>query len=526
MHYFTIDTIKESIERLQQISANWLLPAFVFAANDVGTDGLVDMSKGLGTDQFLDRYFNGKRLGIPPFSTGKNLLRPRLKGISWESGKSDDDYVVRQNTKMWGNLFSSRGYREMRLEGLIEGEKAINRLTDAFQPRFEAEIPEQFQFEDFLVWLFAFEGIPDEVNSWTGLYTHLLHAELGLEMFKAPYLGRFKVSQPLIPWPVTVADRLSNDDFLRSLAPNLLAILTTSVDDILDVNAAVKLPVISDDDPVFATIAAAVQAEESLSFLLAGPPGTGKTRYARMIAERLTEGIESRMLFLQFHPAIGYDDFVEGFRPVKDEAGLGVRYKLEPRIFLEFARKAAAHPDDMYVAVIDELNRGDVARVFGEMLTYMEVDYRGKEFSLSYSGDKAFIPRNLVILATANPFDRSVTDLDDALLRRFWVIELEPDGTFLRNFLETALVDGGVVNRTVQLFEILNSTLPSGFGHTTFLKVTSVDELAAIWTGRIRLALRRAFVHDRATFDSVEADVERLLSARADAEAVDPINAQ
>ena len=77
MQYFDIATIRQSIERLQNYSANWLLPAFVFAANDVGTDALVDMSKRLGTDQFLDRYFNGKRLNLPPMKHGNNLLRPR-----------------------------------------------------------------------------------------------------------------------------------------------------------------------------------------------------------------------------------------------------------------------------------------------------------------------------------------------------------------------------------------------------------------------------------------------------------------
>lgn len=111
MHYFDIKTIKDSIERLQLISANWLLPAFVFAANNVGTEDLVDMSSRLGTDQFLDRYFNGRRLDIKSFPSGNNLLRPRLKGIRWDKEPFAGDYLIRQDTKMWGNLFSSRGYR-------------------------------------------------------------------------------------------------------------------------------------------------------------------------------------------------------------------------------------------------------------------------------------------------------------------------------------------------------------------------------------------------------------------------------
>ena len=79
MQYFEIPTIRASIEALQEISANWLIPAFVFAANDIGTGALVDMSKKLGTDHFLDRYFNASLVGIEPFPSGNNLLRPRLK---------------------------------------------------------------------------------------------------------------------------------------------------------------------------------------------------------------------------------------------------------------------------------------------------------------------------------------------------------------------------------------------------------------------------------------------------------------
>lgn len=98
MRFFSIDTIKGAIERLQEYKGNWLLPAFVFAANDVGTEELVDISQRLGTDHFLDRYFNGSRLGIEPYpDTGNNLLRPRLKDIlAWTKPPFEGDYIVRQ----------------------------------------------------------------------------------------------------------------------------------------------------------------------------------------------------------------------------------------------------------------------------------------------------------------------------------------------------------------------------------------------------------------------------------------------
>lgn len=516
MRYFDIPTIQRTIERLQDYSANWLLPAFVFAANDVGTDVLVDMSKKLGTDQFLDRYFNGRRLALPPMPRGNNLLRPRLKGINWDRGNFAGDYIIQQDTKMWGNLFSSRGYREMRLEGLIEGEKAITMLTDAFQPRFEQELPGTFRFEDFMVWLFAFEGIPDEVNGWPSLFDHLLKKELGLANFKPPYQGRFRLTTPPVPWPTLLSERPTNEQFLEQLAPKLVAYLANPAPT-ADEPPEEASSNLSPDDPVLATVTAAIQANESLAFLLIGPPGTGKTRYARQLAQSLTNNDSNSTLFLQFHPAIGYDDFIEGFRPVQSADGSGIRYELASRLFLNFSKMASENPGRTFVAVIDELNRGDVARIFGEVLTYLEVDYRGIEFTLPFSGTEAALPKNLIVVATANPYDRSVTDLDDALLRRFWVIEIEPDGAMLKNHLQSKGVPDGIVNRTIQVFSILNQAFPNGFGHTNFLRVRTVDDLAKVWNGRIRLALRRAFMHDRPAFDATAANIEVLLKTKDEA---------
>lgn len=511
MKYFDIPTIKAAIQRLQSHLGTKLITAFVFAANDVNSTAVTDLSKKLGTDRLVDQYFSGALIGLSSMKRG-NLLRPRFEDVTWKSGRYSEDYIIRQDTKFWGNISSSRGYREWAQRGLIEGDKSIFQLKPSFKAEFENEISDAFRFEDFMVWLFAFTGFPDEIDDWPALYDHLVKSILGLVQFQPEYLGRFKLTTPTISWPATVANRPTNDEFLAQLAPKLKALIDAAEpenDDNED-----ELPLLPDDDPDYVALTTAIRLKESYSFLLAGPPGTGKSRKARQLAIKLA-GDAKRELFLQFHPAMGYDDFVQGFRPVavKNDRGeeVGVTYKLAFRLFMKHAEKAQSDLDNNYVVVIDELNRGDVARIFGEVLTYLEPSYRRKPFRLSYAEADITLPSNLIIIATANPYDRSVTDLDDALLRRFWVIEMEPNAATLRAHLVEEGVKPGLVNRTVQMFTIINDVMPNGFGHTNFMRVRTLDDLKAVWLGRVRMGLNRTFMHDRDSFKSTDAEIEALL---------------
>lgn len=164
--------------------------------------------------------------------------------------------------------------------------------------------------------------------------------------------------------------------------------------------------------------------DRKLNIILQGPPGVGKTFVASRLAYALMHAKDrQRLLPIQFHQSYSYEDFIEGFRPV---AGGG--FALKPGQFREFAAKAEKDEDAAYVLLIDEINRGNLSKIFGELMMAIEHDKRGPEFkvTLAYSGEPFYLPKNLFVIGTMNTADRSLALVDYALRRRFAFIDLEP----------------------------------------------------------------------------------------------------
>lgn len=130
-----------------------------------------------------------------------------------------------------------------------------------------------------------------------------------------------------------------------------------------------------------------------------------------------------------FHPAYGYEDFLEGYRPKEVDGRLA--FERRDGIFKQLCERAAAEPRRHHVLLIDEINRGDVPRIFGELLTVLEKDKRNKPVTLPLSGESFAVPDNVYIIATMNTADRSIALLDAALRRRFAFVELMPDTSAL-----------------------------------------------------------------------------------------------
>ena len=171
--------------------------------------------------------------------------------------------------------------------------------------------------------------------------------------------------------------------------------------------------------------------------ILQGVPGTGKTHVARCLARVLTRGRDDAVRLVQFHPAYAYEDFVEGIKVKSIEVNgrHDVIYPVEDGLLCAFAAEAARRPSEPHVLIIDEINRGNLPRIFGELLYLLE--YREQSVALPYSRREFRLPANLSIIGTMNAADRSVALVDQALRRRFSFLEMPPDAAVLR-----VVVDG------------------------------------------------------------------------------------
>jgi 5-methylcytosine-specific restriction protein B len=199
----------------------------------------------------------------------------------------------------------------------------------------------------------------------------------------------------------------------------------------------------------------------------------------------LGEGGDRAIWLCTFHPGYGYEDFLEGYRP--HAQGDQLVFELRDGIFKRVCRAAESDPNHAYYLIIDEINRGDIPRIFGELLTLLEKDKRTLAVSLPLSGDQFAVPPNVYIIATMNTADRSIALLDTALRRRFGFVELMPDKALLKDTVIANSIPLGEwlagLNRRV-LQHIGRDARKLQVGHAYFLEdgqpVSRLDAFARI----------------------------------------------
>lgn len=222
------------------------------------------------------------------------------------------------------------------------------------------------------------------------------------------------------------------------------------------------------------------------NLILQGAPGVGKTFSAKRLAYSIIgEKDESKIEVIQFHQNYSYEDFIMGYKP-KDDGG----FELKHGVFYSFCKKAANDPEHKYFFIIDEINRGNMSKVFGELLMLIEKDYRGAkhEIRLAYNDEKFYVPKNLYILGMMNTADRSLAMIDYALRRRFSFYEMKP-GFTSQGFIDyqneidskefNAVIEGIInLNNNIEADE----SLGSGFciGHSYFCNRDN-DDINIVW---------------------------------------------
>ena len=258
-----------------------------------------------------------------------------------------------------------------------------------------------------------------------------------------------------------------------------------------------------------------------LNTILYGPPGTGKTYnsifYSVGIIEKdksVFEGSNNENIFkkfkeckeknlikfITFHQSYGYEDFIEGIRPDLDNANKDLKYILHSGIFKDICNKAKNDRQNNYVLIIDEINRGNISKIFGELISLIEASKREGskeelEVILPYSKESFTIPKNLYILGTMNTADRSIALLDIALRRRFNFIEMMPRYDIFKdikiNDIDLALLLS-TINERIEFLLDREHTI----GHSYFLNISSFEDLTSVFKNSIMPLLTEYFYDD------------------------------
>lgn len=348
---------------------------------------------------------------------------------------------------------------------------------------------------------------------------HWVGHDIALEDLESPL-------KELVAEPGTIVDLTDGLDMLLArMFPGQGMAAGESVVDAPPSSSVPALPEVSEDlaeslhmpQESLQEIVDTLQSRQQVVFY--GPPGTGKTYLAQELARFLAGADDpSRVQLVQFHPSYAYEDFFEGYRPTLTESGQpGFTLQAGPLRRQAVSAASESGREHAYFLIIDEMNRADLARVFGEL--YFLLEYRDRTVLPQYSPHASFrLPKNLFIIGTMNTSDRSIAMVDAAIRRRFAFMELHPDEQPVRGVLRATLEAAGKDTWVADVHDALNAAMDESdrdlkIGPSYFMKpeAETTEGLARIWKYDLLPLLEehyygrltRAEVHQRFGLDTL-----------------------
>ena len=259
------------------------------------------------------------------------------------------------------------------------------------------------------------------------------------------------------------------------------------------------------------TIANLLKRKKNIIFQ--GSPGVGKTFLAKKLAYSIIkESDDSKIKMVQFHESYSYEDFIIGYKPADKN------FELKNGVFYDFCQKASSDMDNDYFFIIDEINRGNISKIFGELLMLIEHDNRDAEIILPYNNESFSVPSNLYIIGMMNTADRSIAVIDYALRRRFCFVDIEPafENEKFKNYLKNQNVNDNLIDKIIKRFTDLNNiikkdrTLGKGYtiGHSYFCDKLDDEEYKNIIEYEIAPTLREYWFDNE---EKAEKEIKKLL---------------
>jgi 5-methylcytosine-specific restriction protein B len=421
--YFSISQIKQAIEHLSQYDSKAVIPAFVFACNLVDSSAEYrELGKGVGTDNFLKFFFSGELIGLPKKGDGDSL-RPKFADLGGLTNTTDD-YLIHQKVKLWGSAYSRNGYREMVAANLLEkeaGSTSSYRLTEKFQPAFEASLPNTFKFEYFLVWLFAFKEIPDQVDSWMKLFGFFRDKFINGAALPSEYSSRFSLSDPPVPWPTDfLIGRPSDLEYQRALLPThfvepitheiWLQVQAKLEELMLDYYEGIKEEEIN---AISRSIISGLAGTKRI-FLL-GDPGTGKTKLAEFLRLAFESVVDSSRL-LTISTDItdkSSESTLVGFVGLDGNWVVGTLTASRGSMRLLHEKGIESNSNirsQVNLIILDEANRRDIESMLARVQTALDCSSRDPEheaytIALGKSGDHLISPFTYLVMTGNSPRD-------------------------------------------------------------------------------------------------------------------------